>query len=57
MNPFIVQYPIVFEKKIQISWRSEMYAEKKSTVLPTLPTYKSCSTSETHEAPDKQFLC
>lgn len=56
MNQFIVQYPIVFEKKIQISWRSEMYAEK-STVLPTLPTYKSYSTLETHEAPDKQFLC
>lgn len=52
MNQFIVQYPIVFEKEIQIFWRSEMYA-----VLPTLPTYKSCSTSETHEAPDKQFLC
>lgn len=56
MNPFIVQYPIVFEKKIQISWRSEMYAEKKHCE-PTLPTYINCSTLETHEAPDKQFLC
>lgn len=56
MNPFIVQYPIVFEKKYKFPGDQKCML-KKSTVLPTLPTYINCSTLETHEAPDKQFLC
>lgn len=41
MNPSIVQYPIVFEKKIQISWRSEMYAEKKALCYQHFPLTKA----------------
>lgn len=53
MNPFNVQYPIVFEKR-KIPG-DEKHMLKKSTGLPTqklLNLGNPCN-----EAPDKQFLC